>query len=270
VPTDVISSTKRFVCLLWACRAGRCASYLSETFSFVGPFDNMTGSGMPEFFQCCRRAGSIARPLSFNIDTAQVVHEDVDTSVVLVIGGISPAGGRSIAHGRCTFVWHRDTSGFKLVHLHVSIPTLQRTGMDVRSLVLPSSETGTAAYDKPTFVRDVRGTTRMIDSNQTTYLEASHQYVIVHLRDDSFKVRCSLTNLISQLPSCFVCVHRSYVVNALLVTGMKGPLITLVDGDTVSVPSKRVREVRDILQQVVTGPVDTTGTGYGKAPDRQD
>lgn len=254
--------------MLWACKAGRCASYLSEAFSFVGPFDNMVGFGMPEFIQCCRRARSVARPLAFNIDTAQVVHDDVDTSVVLVIGGISPTGGRPIAHGRCTLVWRREASGIKLVHLHVSIPTLQRTGTDVQSLVVPSSGTGTTAYDKPTFIRDVRGTTHVIDSNQTTYLEASHQYVIVHQRSDSFKVRRSLTNLLSQLPTCFVRVHRSYVVNALLVVSMRGSLITLVSGDTVSVPSKRVREVRGVLQQVVTGPADTTRTGRGKAPDQ--
>ena len=50
MPTDVISSTKRLVCMLWACKAGHCASYLSEDFSFVGPFDNMVAAGAVTVF----------------------------------------------------------------------------------------------------------------------------------------------------------------------------------------------------------------------------
>jgi hypothetical protein len=272
MPTNVMASTKCFGIMLWNRRADRCVPYLSEDFSFVAPFDNTIGFGTSRFVQYCCRTKPIPHHLSFRMNAARVVHEDTVISVVLVIGDLSLMGGRTIAHVRYSFVWHRDASGIKLVHLHASVPTLHRIGKGVRSLVVPSGESpgreGVTACDKPTFVRDVRGTTRVIDSYQTTYLEASHQYVIVHLRGGSFKVRHSLTDLLSQLPPCFVRVHRSYAVNAFLIVGIRGPLITLVNGDTVSMPTKRVREIRDALQQAVAESPDTTRPERGEASDR--
>jgi DNA-binding LytR/AlgR family response regulator len=89
----------------------------------------------------------------------------------------------------------------------------------------------------------------VLNYDETLYLEASHQYTIVHLPGTSFRVRSPLTTVLEGLPPFFVRVHRSYAVNARLVVGMKGPEVQLVDGSTVRVPAKRTREMREALHE---------------------
>ncbi|MEE8723488.1 MAG: LytTR family DNA-binding domain-containing protein [Atopobiaceae bacterium] len=257
MPIDVRARTERFVYLLWDCKAAKCLPYLSQDFSFVGPFNNTICFGVSELIQYCCHVEPIFRQLSFEIGNIKVVHENTSTYVLLVVGNILLSNDKRIARERYSFVWHKVASRIELTHLHASIPTLQADKGQFVFLSLPgkhgSSEqaTQTLAADKPIFIRDTKGTVHAIGGQQTVYLEASHQYTIVHLRDDAFKVRCSLTELTSRLSPYFIRVHRSYTVNAHLVTSMKGPLITFVNGSTVSVAAKRVKETHAALYKAV-------------------
>lgn len=262
--TDARSASRHFVHMLWDCEISRCTSYLAKDFSFVGPFNNTIGFGISQFIQYCRRIEPVVEQLSFSMDAVKVAQNSSNSSTVLVVSEIFTQSNRPVAHGRYTFVWHKNISSIELLHLHVSIPLLQRVGHSMHSLILSSNnsakEADHAIYGKPVSVRDTQGMVHLINGRQTIYLESSHQYTVIHLKNEKFRVRRSLTNLLSQLPSCFVRIHRSYAVNSHLVTSIKGPLVTLTSGDTINIPTKRVKEMRTALEKAAGEPATLPNT----------
>lgn len=232
-----------------------CLPYLAADFSFVGPFNNGTGFGPDEFIRYLDRIRGALKMLDTKTRTVRLVWRGERCEVVLLLEDVISKSGKHVASSRSTLVWHmgeRDQEP-QLVHMHASMPTLQKTGNDLQEFsAIPQTTTAQPAWGyrgaRPVALRDASGVRHVLNYDETLYLEASHQYTIVHLPGTSFRVRNPLTTVLEGLPPFFVRVHRSYAVNARLVAGMKGPEVQLVDGSTVRVPAKRTKEMREALQ----------------------
>ena len=99
-----------------------------------------------------------------------------------------------------------------------------------------------------------------INLQDILYVESLHEYIRIHLKNESFTIYHSLKSLLEILPSeQFIQIHRSFIVNF--------NRITVVEGNTVKVDSielnvgKNYRE--DFLNKVK---LNSIGLGSSKTP----
>ena len=81
------------------------------------------------------------------------------------------------------------------------------------------------------------------------YIAADHQYTNIYCRDRLIHLRAPFSDVIKQMDDCVVRVHRSYAVNPLYISHMKGTKLHLITGAQVPIPYKRVSKVRADLSK---------------------
>ena len=96
---------------------------------------------------------------------------------------------------------------------------------------------------------DTSGTTHWVYPHNVIYIAAAHQYTDVHCRDRLIHLRASFTQVLEQLESVVVRIHRSYAVNPSYISHMEGEELHLINGAVLPIPVKRVRQVRELLAQ---------------------
>lgn len=263
---DVFGMSRDFVERLWQGDVECCVRLLDDEFSFVGPFSGPLGTGPQQIVDFCARAKPIAKMLRFQVQGVRDVYSDARTSVIL-LAGQAFSDGSSAAHSslRCTFVWHLLGNEPRLAHLHISVPMLVAATDGVHELVQADPSHGSANDSDPqgdcapVVLRDTSGQMHVLGMRQTTYLESLHQYTLVHVIGGSFKVRASLSSVLTRFPAYFVRVHRSYAVNSLLVKGISGNEIRLSDGSRVPIPTKRAARVKSEVLQAMTDAFSNQG-----------
>ena len=106
-------------------------------------------------------------------------------------------------------------------------------------------------------VRKRGGTEVMVEVADIDWIEAAGNYAILHVGDETFEIRSSLTKLESELdPKRFVRVHKSYMVNIARVTEVvpwvSGDWRIRLDGGAEVNLSRRYRERFEALAPVRT------------------
>jgi DNA-binding LytR/AlgR family response regulator len=61
-------------------------------------------------------------------------------------------------------------------------------------------------------------------------------------------VRDEIENMMNRLPSYFIRVHKSYIINSKIISGHKFPNYILCNGYTVPIGEKFKDDVKTILQ----------------------
>lgn len=249
---DSISITKDFISFFWIGDMNACRSILADDFTFVGPFVHNAGQGIAPFMDFRMRVGILLEHLSYETESVQIIYGDTHTAITLA--SIDVRQGKShVATLRFTFIWRITVKGFRLAHLHMSIPIqLQADAYHNPASDLVSIAPTLSADTKPVFMKDSSGKTHLVNLGETTYLEAQHQYTMVNTAPEPFRVRESLTSVMGRFPSYFVRVHRSYVVNAFLVASVSKDVITMKNGDEVPVPAKRAAAVRKLILDTIS------------------
>jgi two-component system, LytTR family, response regulator len=59
------------------------------------------------------------------------------------------------------------------------------------------------------------------------YIESMHEYIRLHLKDESHTIHHSLKSLLDILPADFVQIHRSYIVNFNRITAVEGNTVRI-------------------------------------------
>ena len=79
------------------------------------------------------------------------------------------------------------------------------------------------------------------------YAEAENVYVVVHTREENFRVRMALGKFMEQLDETFFKVHRSYVVNLKYIRKITRKDVTLANGDVVPLSRGTYNDVHAAL-----------------------
>ena len=76
------------------------------------------------------------------------------------------------------------------------------------------------------YVKSDRKTIKLSQSN-IEYIESMNNYIIFHVADHRYIVYSSMTEMLNQLNSSFIKIHKSYVVNKEKVTAFTKEQVTL-------------------------------------------
>jgi two-component system LytT family response regulator len=95
---------------------------------------------------------------------------------------------------------------------------------------------------------------RVLDAEQVDWIDVTDERVVVHVGDEAYRVRRTLTELERRLdPACFFRVHRSAVVNLSRITEVipwfKGShRLRLSSGAELDLSRTRARALRELLE----------------------
>lgn len=87
--------------------------------------------------------------------------------------------------------------------------------------------------------------TKLIPISHIMYVEAQKQYVIIHSIDGTYKMKCSLSDIDSQLDEYFKKCQRSFIVNLSYVTIIKNDSLMLKNGESVPISRGMASIIKD-------------------------
>lgn len=87
--------------------------------------------------------------------------------------------------------------------------------------------------------------TKLIPISHIMYVEAQKQYVIIHSIDGTYKMKCSLSAIESQLDEYFKKCQRSFIVNLSYVTRIKNDSLMLKNGESVPISRGMASIIKD-------------------------
>jgi hypothetical protein len=241
--------------VLVSCTSGipeQCAPFLSEGLTFIGPFGIATAAGVHTFMDYFAKMAPLFTKLDLSFGCPTLVFQNNDASVVFI--GSGSGERRSTVSPRATLVWCTSMPERpQLVHLHISIPPIEKRHNTLTPISSILDLPDTRIYERASllYIRDTDGISHAVDPGAIVYLEAAHQYVDIHLLRETFRTRSSLSSLLEKLPATFVRVHRSFAVNAKLVTSMSTTKILMSNGEQIFVPVKRRTAVRKQLREAM-------------------
>lgn len=265
--SDPTSISREFILQLMACHVKECIPFLAEDCTFAGPFAAATGSGKSAIVDFCVKAQPLLAQLEFAIDSNSSIYRDTHTCVTLVCARVLRQD-KSDINGRATLIWRLTARGPKLVHLHISAPVLEHTSEGIREFFVKDSRNmqpvSLMPEERPLILKDSDGVTHVVVPRSVLYLEAQHQYVCVCQKTERFRIRDSLTDLLSRFPGYFVRVHRSYAVNVLYVSKVSREEIQLGDFEKVPIPLKQSAQIREKVLSVLN---DTLAAAHAESQD---
>ena len=231
-----------------------CLSRLAPDFFLVGPMQGQTTCDRAEVEKILREGAAQNAGAALAEEEYTVVSEGASTCTVLGVAlKLIPPNNEEIlaARVRSTYVWRRTGQGVLLDHIHCSEPkdpdlngqsfpsfAGTETYRYMRSLIkLGNSRTSVSIYD-------VNGTVHWVHPSQIVYLEANRKRTIVHCMTRDIMVPAVIKDTVEMVGPKIVRVHRSYAVNRDHVVELKAGRLLLDDGTSISIPAKRIADVR--------------------------
>lgn len=164
-------------------------------------------------------------------------------------------------HQRTTFQYVLFEDGPKAVHIHVS----NSFDLTEPGEMFPF-RAGRATYrymqeilrrerkrHKKISIRDIRHNTHILLAHEIMFIEAQKPHCILHGVDGTIEVYAKLGELHDKLPVQFVRSHRSFLVNAHYVIGIRRFTLHLYGGYVLPIPAKRYGEVREQVSKWAIG-----------------
>ena len=261
---NLIASTKDFLLQLWKGNMSACADMLATDYFFVGPFEGSLGIGASKFVELRIKLQPLFQRLEYETQRCEVTYRDANTSICFVVVSVSN-DAKHETKLTSVAVWKDTLAGIKLAQLIISVP-VGVNFMDTdygRSMGSAIALANLPTWEKrPLVMKDSSGRNHVVDPARTSYLEARHQYSMVHTAPEPFKMRESLTSTLGRFPSYFVRVHRSYAVNALMVSSIGRDEINLTNGERVPIPVRQSTAIRSLILSTISnalgGPAGTS------------
>ncbi len=117
---------------------------------------------------------------------------------------------------------------------------LQCQGGKIRLTMLHiSEEPGTVFH-----LTDVVERTFFLSEEEVLYLESGHNRVFWHTQKETVEVTGTLLSTEGGLPSAFVRIHKSFIVNSLHVKKINRCYVELTNGECLQIPVKKYTDVR--------------------------
>lgn len=123
------------------------------------------------------------------------------------------------------------SEGYDVAALHYLIKPVSHEKL---SSVLDRAVAGLKASEKRIrIVHDRR--TDLIPVSQITYIEAQKQYVLIRTGTETYRMKCTLTDIKTQLDEYFFRCQRSFIVNLWHVASISSDCVLLKDGSEVPI-----------------------------------
>ncbi len=253
-----VSASREFVHCFWNADDKGCKQMLADDFVWIGTQADEFGAGGESFAQMHERmVGQDSRVMLMNEEYRAIPSGGTRTVVVVCqyrgfTGFVlnASAGLRQ----RVTFVWRARPEGLRLVHLHLSQPVADVAADAQAGGQAPSFSASRYAMgllergaDEPVEIRDVDSGMHFVRPTDVLYLEARRQSTVIHCTTGQFRLREGIGRVIERVDpkgsGLFAFTHRSFVVNVMYVTCVGRDTVTMVNGDVLSLSSRRRDEV---------------------------
>ena len=252
---DIIVLTAELLRKHYERRLDAVLARLADDVVWIGPFDFQWADSREAFL---RAAAS-----EYKAGPAKLTEEEYhcalrSNGVFLVYGRFLSTAtledGRVMqARIRITILWKRIRGELKVVHLHVSDSKDFPSGGETdptgagfyeyagKYMAHPLTESGRS---RKIVLRDVAGCHHYLYVSEIVSVQADAAYCVITLRDRSFRMRKSITELEALLSDDFVRIHRSALVNRAYMRGLTRYLVTLPDGMELPVSKDRYMAVK--------------------------
>lgn len=139
----------------------------------------------------------------------------------------------SLSRERGTFVWHLDKEKWAIRHVHLSLPS--------SSLPLFS-----AKENWRTFI-GTHGEKYFQKEEDILYIEAFGHQCQLHCKNEKLDVCGGISAIEESLSSCFLRIHRSFLVNKTYVVKIQRYRVTLSNQEVLPIPEKKYVDVKQQL-----------------------
>lgn len=96
-------------------------------------------------------------------------------------------------------------------------------------------------------LQDIHKETQILWDSEIVYVEAMCSHLYWHSSLAKVETTGSLLQITKTLPSCFVRIHKSYLVNKKHVRGIRRCEVTMDNGDILQISPKKYKEVKMAL-----------------------
>ena len=262
------SLSRELLWLFWANAIDSCAHMIDSTSSLIAAEDPFEYSGPAQITRVLQSMRDpYASRLVMNEERNEVVSLGTDACMVLShhsVDDVSPDGSiqrhaESFKRFLCSTVWTRSEDGecklalwswrgFTGLSKTVERPLdrLRSSNSSIGTL----RDAGDPGERQPALqARGTDGVTHWVQPDSIIYVAAAHQYTDIYCTDRRMRLRASIASIADQLSSVVVRVHRSYAVNPAYISRFEQDSLYLTTGTVIPIPAKRLREVRQALQE---------------------
>lgn len=106
-------------------------------------------------------------------------------------------------------------------------------------------------YKKIWQFHDVNRNHYFLPLNDILWIESSFETNIVHTLVDTYPIHALLKDILTQLPPCFIKIHRSIIVNSHHVRILGRYYVILTGGTKLPVPQKKYAMVKESLNNIL-------------------
>ena len=200
---------------------------------------------------------------SRNLDSLQYHIHVIGRDTCGITVSTTPAGRQPDANSLspdlslyCTLIWTQRDQKVLLSHCHVHAENVPPAALRATSKpqALAAASVRQAAANRHAMrlqMRTADGQTHWIDRNDIVYVKACRQYTELHCTSRTLRLHALFKDVLAQLGTTVVRVHRSYAVSPRFVDSLRGEMLHLTTGEKVPIPSRKIKEIRDLLGQEV-------------------
>lgn len=231
--------------------------YLADDFLWIGAFDFQFTMNKADFLKTIQ---SELNSQSFTmLDEEFMLLSKTPTTYIVCARYklIAQNNDNSLirTHTRMTIIWKYIGDELKLCHVHGSnsqdIPisiTTEDIPLDPPNefFTYLNSLNLTNTKDKLVF-RDMNGNFKYFIESEILYLEANSQSTYLYTSNECLEISGILLENSKKLSSTFYRIHKSYIVNSLLVTSLKRYQVTLTNNQTFPVSKEKYIAFREFL-----------------------
>lgn len=232
--------------------------YLAKNFMWIGAFDFQVAYNKQQFLQIIESELNSTKFYVLDEDFKLITKTSSCYVVCAKFKLLTQHDENTIirTHTRLTIVWQYLDNTLKLVHVHGSnaqdIPiaiTDNVTGItpDKDFMAYLASLNSDSDKNKIGF-KGIHGKYHYYDPREILYLEAQTQHTILHTRKEEIKLYGILRENFQKLPHNFYRIHKTYAVNADLVTSMQRYKVTLCDDINIAISKEKYIPFREFCQ----------------------
>ena len=260
--------SRELLWLFWANAVDACAQMVDSASRLIAAEDPFEYSGPAQITRVLQtmRDGYASR-LVIRDEQYDVTPLGNDACMVLAHHCVEESGSEGSVQRRpaspnrflCTTVWSKDGGDECKLALWSwrgfteSAKTIERPLDRLRSSnssIGTLRDSGDSANRQPALqARGTDGVTHWLQPDSIIYIAAAHQYTDIYCTDRRMRLRASIASIADQLSSVVVRVHRSYAVNPAYISRFEQDSLYLTTGAVIPIPAKRLREVRQVLQE---------------------
>lgn len=163
----------------------------------------------------------------------QCIASERDIGMISLIYTAIKKEGKGIYNRHVSVFWSKKGEEWKIVHIHLN---------DINNL-----------GEGKVMVQGGHGSTYLLLPDEIMFIEARNMYSEIHCRTQVITAHEQLSSIHGRLPSNFLKIHRSYLVNICYVEKVERYRVRLNNGSVLPVPEKKYKDVEEKIKVLIKG-----------------